>query len=283
MINTPIIDPHLHIWDLGRIDYPWLAEVPAINRSYLLKDYDQACEDVEVESMVFVECDCAEGHYMEEFAWVREQADNDQRLKGIVPHLPLEKGAAIAGDLERIAADRRVKGVRRLLFNQPDGLCLQPDFIRSVQLLGEAGLHLELTNLPSQFPDIIRMTEAAPHTRFILDHIGNPDIVGGNIQPWKDHLKAFAASGPHFCKFSNLVCNANLEQWTLEDLKPFADAVLEIFTPDRLVWAGDWPHVLRASSWKHWLDTADELTADLTPEDRRKIFHDNAQTFYRLD
>ncbi|MFP4157617.1 MAG: amidohydrolase family protein [Opitutales bacterium] len=282
MIDTPIIDPHLHLWDLDRIEYPWLSQVPIINRSFGLADYDEAREGVEVEAMVFVECDCARGHHMDEFAWVQEQADADPQLKGIVPHLPLENGEAIAGDIAQIAADPRTKGVRRLLFNQPDDLCTRPGFIRGVQLLGQAGLHFELTNLPAQFPQVRKLVEAAPDTRFILDHIGNPDIAGGQMQPWKDHLKSFAESSPHPCKFSNFVCNADLENWTVEDLKPYADAVIEAFTPDRLIWAGDWPHVLRASSWKRWLDAADQLTAHLSPADRRKIFHDNAREFYRL-
>ena len=282
MLDTPIIDPHLHIWDLENLSYPWLEQCPSINRSYGLSDFDQAREGVEVEAMVFVECDCATGRHLEEFDWVRRQADADPRIRGLVPHIPLEKGAAVAGEIERIAADPRTKGVRRLLFNQEDSLCLRPDFIQGVKLLGEAGLHLELTHLPDQFPQVLKMMEAAPETPYILDHIGNPDIASGGIQPWKDYLKAFADSGSHPCKFSNFVCNADLEKWTLEDLKPYAEVVIETFTPDRLIWAGDWPHVLRASSWKRWLDAADELTAHLSAAERRKIFYDNAKAFYHL-
>lgn len=172
--------------------------------------------------------------------------------------------------------------MRRLLFNQPDTICEEPDFIRGVQLLGEAGLHFELTITVEQFPQVLKLMEAAPRTRFILDHIGNPDIAGGNLRPWREQLKAFANAGPHPCKFSNLVCNANLDHWTVDDLKPYADVVLETFTPGRVIWAGDWPHVLRASSWKRWLDAANTLTAHLDSKDRRKIFHDNAHEFYRL-
>jgi L-fuconolactonase len=282
MIDFPLVDPHLHLWDLDQIEYPWLSQVPAINRSFGLADYDEAREGVEVEALVFVESDCAPGRYLDEADWVKSLADTDARLQGIVPHLPLEKGEAITSEIECIAADPRVKGVRRLLFNQPYDLSERPGFIRGVQLLGEAGLHFELTITVDQFPQILKLMEAAPQTRFILDHIGNPDIAGGQMQPWKDRLKAFADAGPHACKFSNLVCNADLENWTLEDLKPYTDVVLETFTPDRIIWAGDWPHVLRASTWKRWLDAADELTAHLDPTDRRKIFRDNARQFYRL-
>jgi len=102
------------------------------------------------------------------------------------------------------------------------------------------------------------------------------------MQPWRDHLRVFAASGPHPCKLSNLVCNADLERWTIDDLRPFAEAVIENFGPDRIIWASDWPHALRASSWPRWFETALELTAGLGPVAQRKIFHDNAEVFYRL-
>ena len=61
MFDFPLIDPHLHLWDLNQIDYPWLSQVPAINRSFGLRDYDAAREGIDVEAVVCVECDCAPG------------------------------------------------------------------------------------------------------------------------------------------------------------------------------------------------------------------------------
>ncbi|MFZ4779434.1 MAG: amidohydrolase family protein, partial [Terrimicrobiaceae bacterium] len=58
-------------------------------------------------------------------------------------------------------------------------------------------------------------------------------------------------------KFSNLVCNADLEHWTPDELRPFAEAVFEAFGPDRVIWGSDWPHALRASEFTRWLETAD--------------------------
>ena len=278
-----IIDAHIHIWDLDRLRYPWLDGVPKINRSYLLADYDAARGAQEVEALVFVQCECLPEQHLEELAWVRSCADADSRLKAIVPWAPLESGDAVRAELVAMASDPRVKGVRRIIeFEQDLDFCIQPGFIRGVQLLGETGLHCELTIGPRNFPNVLKLVEACPGTRFILDHIGCPNIAAGQLQPWKDYLRAFAASGPHPCKFSNLVCNADLERWTVDDLKPFADAVFEAFGPERLIWGSDWPHALRASSWSRWFETAWTLTSALGPAAQRKIFHDNAKTFYRI-
>jgi L-fuconolactonase len=283
MINTPLIDAHIHLWDLDNLDYPWVDQHPVLNRTFLIEDYDAARAGADVEAMVFVQCECLPEQHLEELAWVQSIADADPRLKAIVPWAPLEKGEAVGDELAKIATDGRVKGVRRIVEFEPDPeFCIQPGFMRGVQLLGENGLHCELTIAPEHFPNVMKVVEQAPGTRFILDHVGSPHIVKGELYPWKDYIKAFAASGPHMCKFSNLVCNADLENWTIDDLRPFADTVIEAFGPDRLIWGSDWPHALRASEWTRWLETADALTAHLSSEDRKKIFHDNAVRFYRL-
>lgn len=283
MIPFPLVDAHLHIWDVHRLEYPWLAGAPVLNRTYLLSDYDRARAGYEVEAMVFVQCECRPAQHLQELAWVRSVAEGDPRLKAIVPWAPLETGDAVAGELDRLAADPLVKGVRRIIqFEDDVGFCVRPGFIRGVQLLGEKGLHCELTLDARHFPNALKLVAACPGTRFILDHIGNPNIAAGRLQPWEDSLKAFAASGPHVCKFSNLVCNADLANWTVEDLRPFADTVIDTFGPDRLLWGSDWPHALRASSWRRWIEAADTLTASLGHGERRKIFHDNTARFYRF-
>lgn len=278
-----MIDAHLHLWDTKHLDYPWLEQVPAINRDFLVSDYDQAIDGETVDAVVFVQCECKPDQHLDELAWVQSIADQEPRLKAIVPWAPLENGEDASQELRMIARDPRVKGVRRIIeFEEDLDFCIQPGFISGVQLLGENGLHCELTVGPRNFPNVMKLLEASPNTRFILDHIGCPDIANGAIQPWKDYLKAFADSGPHPCKLSNLVCNADMENWTIDDLRPFAEAVFDAFGEDRVIWASDWPHALRASSFKRWLETARELTAPLGEAAQQKIFHENAKAFYRI-
>ncbi len=211
-------------------------------------------------------------------------ADRDPRLQGIVPWAPLEDGDAVAPVLEQMADDPRVKGIRRIIqFEDDPDFCLRPGFVAGVQRLAKLGLHFEVTIAPSHFPSVMRLLDACPDTAFILDHIGNPDIAAGGMEPWRTYLRAFAARGAHRCKLSNLVCNADLERWTIDDLRPYADAVIEAFGPERVIWGSDWPHALRASGYVRWLEVAEALTAQLSQADRHRIFHANAAAFYRLD
>ncbi len=283
MENISIVDAHIHLWDLQKLNYPWLKNFPKINRSFLLNNYFKASKGIEVEKMVFVQAECIPSQFMDEVKWIQDLADKNKKLCGIVPWAPIHSGNNVANILEEFKKDQRIKGVRQLIEPEKNtDFCLHPKFVEGVQLLGAYGFHFELTIGPEHFPSVIKLVERCPDTRFILDHIGNPNILKKQLEPWKSHLKQFADSGPHYCKFSNLVCNAELDIWDIEDLRPYTEAVIEIFGPDRLIWGSDWPHALRAASWSKWFQSAIILTNGLSHKDRLAIFRNNAIHFYKL-
>lgn len=284
-MELPIIDTHIHIWDLNKLIYPWLSSMqPIVNQTYLMSDYDKAIGNQDVEAMVFVQCECKPEQFQEELKWVQDIADIDTRLQGIIPWAPLNTGNAVESVLDGFTKDNRIKGVRQIIqFEDDPNFCLKPDFIRGVQLLGEYGLHFEITIDPSHFSAVMKLMEKCPDTRFILDHIGNPNIDKQQLEPWKDLIKNFADSGQHYCKFSNFLGNANLENWKMDDLKPFSEVVIDNFGPKRLIWGSDWPPLERAATWQTWLQVADELTQGLSDHDRKLIFRENSIQFYRLN
>jgi len=283
MKHISVIDSHIHLWDLGKLTYPWLNNVPKIKKTFLLNDYDNATFGYDIEKMVFVQAECRPSQFLEEANWVSTIAESDPRLSAIVPWAPLHTGNAVAAVLEKFAKNPRIKGVRQIIQSEEDLIfCLRPDFIQGVKLLGKNNLHFELTIDPEHFPAVIKLIEYCPGTRFILDHIGNPNIAKKQIEPWKTYLKAFAESGPHYCKYSNFVCNADMEHWQIEDLRPYSEAVIETFGPEKLIWGSDWPNALRASSWSRWFKTAIELTKELSEQDREAVFRTNAIEFYKL-
>src|SRR5271165_3418274 len=94
----PIIDSHVHLYDVARLRYGWLNRVPRINRTHLLADFDAARGPVQVDRIVFAEVAVDPGLHVQEAAFVQEMADADQRLAGMVAHAPVEKGAPVEDD-----------------------------------------------------------------------------------------------------------------------------------------------------------------------------------------
>ena len=115
-MHFPIVDTHLHVWDTRLLRYPWLDEVPLLNNPYLPEDYRAACGLVEVEAMVFVQAEVDFSQFREEARWVARLAqEEDDRIRGIVPWAPLEKGDAARPALEALAQNPLIKGIRRII------------------------------------------------------------------------------------------------------------------------------------------------------------------------
>jgi len=147
MVDFPVVDTHLHLWDPQLLSYDWLDEVPPIKGAHLIEDYQRATESVGVAKMVFVQCECDRGQFMDELAWVTAIArQQDPRIEGVVPWAPLEKAEAARDDLDRLAENKLVKGIRRIIQHEPDGnaFARRADFIRRVQLLADYDFSFDL-------------------------------------------------------------------------------------------------------------------------------------------
>src|SRR5262249_57358743 len=112
------------------LTYSWLKKVPKIDRRYDLSDFDRCRGPVLVDKVVFAEVWVDPGLYIDEAAWVQGLADTDKRLAGMVAHAPVEKGAAVGADLEKLQAFGTLRGIRRLIESEPDPTrALAPGFI----------------------------------------------------------------------------------------------------------------------------------------------------------
>lgn len=273
----PLIDAHLHLWDPAQV--PWTRGTPVFNRVYDVAQFAAASAECRVARAVFVQCDASDG--LAEVAWVAEQARVDPRLVGIVAHAPVEQGAAVAPHLARLAAQPLVRGVRRIIQGEPSGFCARPEVIAGVQALAAHDLGFDLCLRRAQLPEVIALVKACPRVRFMLDHLGNPPIAEKTMDGWAEPFAELARLPNVWCKLSGIVTVAG-KAWTIEDLAPYVEQALKTFTPARLVWGSDWPVVLKASDYRHWVDATRTLLVGLSADDQRRILHDNAVIFYRL-
>jgi L-fuconolactonase len=284
MTKNPIVDTHVHLWDPGRVRYPWLADVPSLNRPHLLADYKAATAGLDVEKMVFVQCEADFAQYAEEVAWVTEQAAMDRRLRGIVAWAPLEKGDAARDDLEKLAGNPLLRGIRRIIqFEKDPDFCLRPDFIKGVRLLPEWNMTFDICiKGDAQFKNALDLVRRCPDVKFIADHINKPFIKEGIMEPWAGYMKELAALPNTWCKMSGLMNEAAWGTWTPAELMPYVEHVLACFGTRRVMFGGDWPVCTLAGTYRRWFDTLAEAVSDLSADERRKLFHDNAEVFYRV-
>jgi L-fuconolactonase len=283
MTNFPIIDTHLHLCDYGNLRYPWIEELPALQRSFLLTDYNQACGTVEVEKMVFVQYECDPLQYQDEIVFVSLKAQEDRRLSGIVVWAPMEKGDAVRPELEELTQNTLIKGVRRIIqFEEDLEFCLRPDFIKGVQLLAGFNWSFDICISHIQLANTVKFVRQCPEVQFILDHIGKPDIKNRFFEPWATEIRELAEFENVSCKISGMITEADHEHWMKEDLKPYIDHVINCFGIDRVMFGGDWPVVTLAGNLQDWLKSFRWALGGFSEDELRKIFHDNALRIYRI-
>jgi L-fuconolactonase len=221
--------------------------------------------------------------YLDEAEWVDGLAAHDRRVLGAVVCLPLERGGRIEPEIARVAKLKTVRGVRRLIQNQPDPeFMLKPGFLEALRLLPKYNLSFDACILHPQMPNTLAMMRQCPEVSFILDHIGKPGIKAGLIDPWRAQIREMAALPNVMCKLSGVTTEAEHKTWTRDQLRPYIDHVIECFGPDRILYGGDWPVSELAGSYLQWLSTLDWATASFSPADKRKLFRDNAIRAYRL-
>ena len=285
MPATPVIDAHVHLWDPTRFRMAWLDDNSLLGRPYTVDEYVEHARGVPVEGFVYLEVDLAPHYTLLEARWAAELAAQPaSRLRGVVAHAPLEYGEQARAYLdELVRLGPAIKGVRRLIQGEPDPrFAAQPRFVRGVQLLGDYGLSFDACVYHHQLPALIELVGQCPQVQVIVDHLAKPAIRDRLLDPWREQMRHLAGFPNTVCKISGAATEARPD-WTTDDLRPYIEHVLEVFGEDRVLFGGDWPVVLMASSYSRWVATLDELSAGLSEAARRKLWTDNARRVYRLD
>lgn len=288
MPDFPVIDTHVHLANPDRLGYAWMKNAPSLNRTVLPRDLKTAAIPAVVEGFVFVEVDVDLADQIAEAEWVdslgRNQPPGEPKLKGMVASLPIERGKAIASDLDKLAGLKSLRGIRRLIQGQSDpDFCIRPDFINGLKLLAPRNLVFDICVYHHQLPNVIRMVRACPEVRFILDHIGKPAIKAGEMEPWRQNISELARCENVWCKISGVVTEADHKNWTREQVRPYIEHAINAFGFDRAMFGGDW-HVLElAGTYPGWVEVLDWVVAGASASEKRKLYRDNAIAFYGLD
>jgi L-fuconolactonase len=285
MPSRPIIDSHVHIWDTARFPIPWLENLPALNKRIWIDDYFAATGNLNVEGFVYMQVEVAPPYALIEAQTIAALAEVDPRVLAIVPWAPLEEGEKVRIFLEQmVAISPKIKSIRRIVQGEADPeFCLQPGFIRGNQILPEYGLTSEICCYSNQLAANIELVRQCPGTEFILNHIAKPNIRGNEFEPWASQMTELADLGNVVCKISGATTEADIENWTIDDVRPYVEHALNAFGEDKVLFGSDWPVVTQAASYPRWVETVQEITKDFTNEQKNKLWKDNAVRFYRLE
>jgi len=275
----PRVDAHQHFWSVARGDYFWLSPASGpLYRDFGPEDLAPLREAAGIESTVLVQAAQteAETHFMLDIA------ARTTWIAGVVGWTDFE--APDAPDrIAALVAHPKLVGLRPMIQDIPDDAwMLKPELAPAFRSLQQAELAFDALVYPRHLGNLLQLLGRYPDLRVVIDHCAKPQIRDGAFEPWATEMSRLARETGALCKLSGLVTEA-APNWTVGDLKPYVDHVLEAFGPRRLIWGSDWPVATLASSYGDWLSAAETLTGDLAPAERQAVFGANAVRFYRLD
>lgn len=252
-----------------------------INKTFLAGDYRQQTSSFTIEKMVFVQCECLPEQCLNEVQFVMEQMAADPRITGIVAYAPMEQGIAVKQTLDILAANKFVKGTRRMYDDDPE-ICCSPPFIEALNLLPSYGFSFDISIKPHAVQHTINMIQHCPDTLFIIDHMAKPAIRHNALEQFKKDIDKLAAFPNTVAKISGLPVETDMSNWTAETVKPYILYALEFFGEDRLMFGGDWPVVTLAGTYEKWISAVMEAVQQCDKDTQQKIFYSNAEKFYKL-
>ena len=277
------IDSHHHLWDLSIRDQEWITgdEMQPIRRNFLVSDLRDAIVDSRIDKTVLVQT-------VTDYSETPELltiAQSEQLVGAVVGWLQIDAPDAIAHlhQYLDLPGATYLKGIRDITQDHPDPNYLaKPETIANVKKLGELGITFDLLTKTPELAAAIKLVRACPDVQFVMDHISKPYIAKRELEPWRTLMSELATLPNVLCKVSGLVTEANWKTWDVNDFKPYIDHVIEIFTPQRLMFGSDWPVANLGGTYSQIVELAEALTSGLSPSEAEFFWHKTAAAAYRL-
>ncbi len=272
------IDAHQHFWRYSPQTHAWIdGGMAAIKRDFLPPDLEPLLDAAGFDGCVAVQAEQS----IAETEWLLGLADEHPFIRGVVGWVDL-CAPDIAEQLRRVAAHPRLRGIRRIVQDEPDGFMLRPDFQRGIAALAEFGLAYDILIYARQLPEALELVRRFPEQRFVIDHIAKPAIRDGSIDGWRAGIFAIAAQANVYCKLSGMVTEADWQRWRPADFAPYMEIVLGAFGPQRVMSGSDWPVCLLAGEYGGVMSIVTDAIGPLRVQDRDAITGGTAAEFYGL-
>jgi L-fuconolactonase len=279
MSATMRIDAHHHFWKYDPVEYDWIDnKMSVIRRDFLPQDLRAAMDTADVDGVVSVQA----RQSLEETRWLLELAQQHDFIRGVVGWVPLVS-PRVGEEIERFAANPKLRAARHVLQGEADErYMLGDDFNAGIRELKPHGLAYDILIFERHLPQTIEFVDRHPEQVFVLDHIAKPRIGANVLSPWRENIRELAKRDNVFCKISGMVTEADYRDWTVGQLRPYVQVVLEAFGPRRLMAGSDWPVCLVACGYRRWWEILESFVAELSPDERQAILGGTAVRAYGL-
>jgi L-fuconolactonase len=161
-------------------------------------------------------------------------------------------------DFSPLLAQPSIVGIRAQLRRIADPAFIErPRVLRNLAAALDAGLGVTILAEPRHYANVARALDALPPGPITLNHLGLrfPDT---DPARWRAAMRGFARRDALFVQLSGLPFLYG-ERWRDDDARSVLGEAFDILGPSRLMFASDWPMLVRFASYGEWVRAVDAL------------------------
>jgi predicted TIM-barrel fold metal-dependent hydrolase len=295
----PVIDTHMHLWDLAN-GYPWLNKPdPAfarlignydqLRRDFLAPDYVALTRDANVVKSVHIQAFGFLDDPLAETTWLGAQTRRYGYPTGIVAYADL-MDPRLDETLRRHCEGGDVRGVRMPLNYDAEPwrrMADREDYMRDTQwrkgfaLLSRHGLVFDMQIYDHQAHDAVALARNFPDTTIVVEHLAWPiDLSESGFERWVQYVTSLAECPNVFMKMSGIGCVFQRSRRALV-LRYLRQAVAT-FGAARCMFGSNCPPDTLYYGFAELMETYRDACSSLSTSEQHDVFHGTAQRVYRL-
>jgi predicted TIM-barrel fold metal-dependent hydrolase len=278
-VTIEIIDPHVHQWRPRTNPwYPMLTEagMDSIAHDFLAAQYRQVSAGYEVSAIVHVSATTAPRAYLDEARWIDEMARAEGWPAAFLGTIdPESSWETVSADLDEQARSSFFRGIRVLFGFDPSGELAQ----RLVARLAADRLVFDIVAHPNEVPAYRELIDREPDLAVAVEHAGWPES-GDDMAQWRTGMAALAERPNTYCKISGLAMT--LQTLALDAQRPWIEGCLEIFGPDRCMFASNFPVDSLFGTFDELYSTYRTVASELDEAAQQQVFAATARQVYRI-
>ena len=272
------VDSHQHFWKLSRGDYSWMTpDMKKLYKDFFPSDLEPLIKEKNISKTIIVQA----ADTVAETEFTLKLAEDNEFVAGVVGWVDLESPNT-KETIDKLCESKFLKGVRPMIHDiENDEWMLQDNLNENINYLATKNLTFDALVRPQHLKHLIKFVQKFDFLPIVIDHIAKPKILNSEINEWKKDMQVLSGHQNVFCKFSGILTEVG-ENYSKTQIEPYVEFILNLFSPNKIMWGSDWPVLTMAENYSNWFDLAMDYCNNFSESEKNMIFANTAKNFYNI-
>lgn len=288
------VDAHHHLWDLDKVNYPWLAakgekrffgQPDSIRKNYLLSDFTNDHQH-KISHSVHIQVGATDALKETHLIHDLSQSETHGNFPSAAVVAINMRQTSIEQELSQHLPFNLVRGVRDIIGKSPEENKLLSPFMPKVwlenwQYLAKKSLSFDLQLTAEQYKTVLTTLEQVPELKVAICHFASPwDQSATGFNSWQQQMREFAQLPNCYMKLSGF--SMFKQAFDVKTFKQYAHAAIDIFGAHRCMFGSNFPVDKLYISYDDLFAQWRAITTDYSQNEANFLAAQTAKNFYLL-